>query len=73
MSFVGKGRPGSSVAAVVGVDPVEELVRAIEELRAERDEDRAIIEELQIALAGPTRRMPLRRCTRTGSAGSTSG
>ena len=34
-------------------------VRAVEELRAERDEDRAVIDELQIALAGPVRRMPL--------------
>ena len=34
-------------------------VRAVEELRAERDEDRAVIDELQIALAGPIRRTPL--------------
>ena len=40
-------------------DAVEALVRAIEELRAERDEDRAVIDELQIALAGPIRRRPL--------------
>jgi hypothetical protein len=39
-------------------DPVVALVRAVEELRAQRDEDRALIEELQIALASPGRRVP---------------
>ena len=39
-------------------DPVAALVRAVEELRAQRDEDRALIEELQIALASPGRRVP---------------
>jgi hypothetical protein len=37
-------------------DVLPALVRAIEQLRAERDEDRALLEDLQLAVADPRRR-----------------
>ena len=42
-------------------DALAALVRVVEEMRLERDEDRALVEELQIALAGGARRTTLVR------------
>lgn len=58
----GTAGDGRQVRTSVGDGgPVADLVRVVEEMRAQQDVDRGLIEELQIALAGATRRMPIVR------------